>query len=60
MPVSLVHGAGDGVLGTKQTAGAGQGDVDGLGGEGGIAGPGACGRFQERVHERFERVEALA
>ena len=56
----LVHGAGDGVLGAGEAAGAGQRDVDGLGGEGGIARTCAGSLVEQAFDELLERVEALA
>ena len=56
----LIERARDGVLGAGETAGAGQGDVDGLGGEGCVGWSGAGGLVEQAFDDVLERVEALA
>ena len=56
----LVERAGDGVLGAGEALRAGQGDVDGLGGEGGVSWTGAGGLLKQAFDQLFEGLEALA
>ena len=48
------------MLGADEAAGAGQGDVDGLGGERGVAGSGAGAASSRASTSRLQCVEALA
>ncbi len=56
----LVERAGDGVFGAGEAARAGQGDVDGLGGQGGVSWTGAGGLLEQALDQLFEGLEALA
>ena len=56
----FVHRARDGMLGAGEAARTGQRDVDGFGGESGIAGTGAGSLVEQAFDEFLERLEALA
>ena len=56
----FIHRAGNGMLGAREAACAGQRDVDGFGGESSIARARAGCLIDEALDEFLQRLEALA